>query len=1594
MRTSILLLLLTVGCQSPGTGGSSKPTAAPHVDTGSVPTPTDTDDTDDTDPVEVIEGRSSPTLWERDAVESPGSATFTELHPFPASDDDTEWVELHNPMVLDLDVSGWTLAGAVDWTFPEGTRIPAGGFLVVAADPSRLDVDALGTWEGRLANEGERIELVSRSGRVIDTLEYGTTPVWTVMADGSGFTLAKRDHDAASDHAENWTASTVPGGTPGASNDLDPLAPPVTLTLVAEDAEWQVQASGTAPAADWTAPDFDDSTWQTLQAPLYGGSAEEGTEGVLWATADNYYAVYAGAADGSALRLLGEDSDGSWTTVDDWTVELTDSEHLFLAAWELTGDSTSTQMVIAELELPDHSFGTDATGWEWVLGAPGDNPGALPAGTPPDLTTVASLVANADALGTWAAPAVERNRTDSPWGGTVGSGFTDVAHFIWADTFDAASITNTDDTFALFRSIDPAVPPRGADALDAVPTTVYLRTPFHFDADPTATTPTATTLWLDCTVDDGLAVFVNGTEVHRENLPSGTLTDTTLANSTADPARSFVVEVDASVLQNGDNLLSVEVHQATLATDEDFRFGCALTAEVSEAASVPPLRLNEVPGADELDWVELVNVSGLDRDLGDYVLATSTGVVSDPLSGTVAAGGVAEVPVDLELDVDDRLFLRRADGSQLLDGVAVTRSLQARLAPDGPWGSPTEASPGDENPFSLHEDIIINEVMYHRSPVSEPDQPFAERDEEWLELYNRGTEPVDLGGWVLVDAVSYRIPEDTILQPNAYLVVAKDAAALRADWPGIDVVGDWEGSLANAGDRIVLLDARGNPADEVRYYDGGRWPKAPDGGGSSLELRSPFADNASAEAWAASDESGRSSWTDVSIRGPADPSVVGPDGVWNELVLGLLDEGVVLVDDLRVVRDPDGEAVDLLEAGSYDDNTEGWRLLGTHRHSTVVPDPDDAGNPVLRLVATGPTGHMHNHAETTLTGPTGEGEVEVSFRARWMSGSNQLHSRLYFHRLPTTTLLPQPNHSGTPGAQNSTWEANLGPTWEDLSHTPAVPRPGVSVEVAVDLHDPDGIANVTLWSAVAGAAFAATPMTEATPGHFTAQLPGQAAGTLVHFYVEATDSAGSSAFAPADGPAARALFVVQDGAGSTTGLHDLRILLTPADTDLLHEETRLMSNDLVGATVVYNDREVFYDVGVRLKGSQRGRPTAARVGYGIRFQDNHPFRGSHTSVMIDRSEGVGYGQRELLLNLAMTRAGSVSGEHNDLIQLIAPKSAYTGPAELQLDRFSNLVLDAQFDNGSDGTRFEYELVYYPTSTDDGTPEGYKRPQPDRVVGSPITWLGDDPEHWRWIFLIKNNARRDDYTGMQALGALFDSSDADFQANADSVIDVNQWLRAFAMSSMAGVTDQYGGVGSQHNAQFYVRPEDGRVLFFPHDLDFYSSSTMGVIGNSDLARLLENPAWERIFYAHLVDLVRTAYTTDHLGPWCSQLQALIPTQSFDAHCAFMDARAAHVRSGDSNSITARFPEVPFAITTNDGADFTVSGATVTLEGTGWVDVSRIYANADPIESTVTWLDRQTWAVELPLDVGSNPIELVATDLWGTVLASDQITVTRE
>jgi hypothetical protein len=1532
--------------------------------------------------------------WSRGQLGVGGAVTFNEIMYHPTGAAPLEWIELYNPMSISVDLSGFRIDGAVDYAFPNGTRIAAGGFLVVGST-SDLPV-SIGPFTGRLPDDRGTIELWNNAGRLLDAVGYTDVEPWPVISGGSGASLAKRAPDTASGLAEAWTHSARAGGTPGAANFPAAKASTLFQTLVPLGARWRHWHSATAPDAGWASPDYDDSAWPDAPAAFFvADPSATPVAATAKVTADNYFAVYVGGADGNELKLVGRDAVGDWTSAETLSFQAGPDDHVYIAAWEAPGNHGGPQMLIGQVALPDGTLlSTDTSTFEWALG-PAD---AAPGGALTDPAPTPAQIQGVIAKATWATPQVAADRASPPWGGALSGAFAPATRFVWADTFADSSASNVNNTFVLFRSKATLIPRRGATAIDRGPTTTYFRT--RFQAKDSLDVVTS---WLDVLVDDGAVFHLNGVEVLRVRMPAGPVGPATLASSAvADASLSLSHFIDAKVLTPGENVLAVEVHQATI-DDDDLRFDASLRSWVTvdiEGNGTSGLAFNEVGGAssDEL-WLELANRGSTVIDVGGRVIASTNGAELVLPSIRLAPGGLmvlTQAELGFGARVGDKLFLYDADRAGVADGITVVAVPRARSASTAEWRYPDLATPGDPNILIEHDEIVINEIMYHAPPVAAPAGSFEKSSLEWIELYNRSTQPVDVGGFQLVDAVAYEIRAGTVMPPGGTLVVTNDVAAMAAAYPGLSaVVGDFSDRLADSGDHIVLRDACGNTADAVRYHDGGRWPGFADGGGSSLELRNPLADNAAAESWAASDEATATSWQTVTYEGVVAPSSVGPDGAWHELVVGLLDAGVVLLDDVSVVVDPATTATELVGGGTFEAGPAGFRLLGNHRHSEVIVDPTNPANHVLRLVATGPTEHMHNHLETTLTDAhqiTNGRAYRISLRARWEAGSNQLSTRLYFNRLARTTTLAVPAQYGSPGAPNRAAEAHLGPTYRDLHHAPVVPKPGEPVVVSILAADPDGVAGLTLWYAVDGGALASVPMTRLGGGGFSAMLAGQPASSVVQFYVAGDDMRGASSTFPAHGPASRALWKVDDGQAAKNGLHNVRIVMTPADTAWLFESRNLMSNDRVGATVVSDELEAYYDVGVRLKGSERGRPEVVRVGFALRFQPEHPFRGIHQSVMVDRSQGVGFGQRELFFLQAMNHAGSVTSQYDDLIQVLAPRPEHTGPAHLQLARFGSLFLDYQFDDGGDGGLFEYELIYYPRTTDDGTPTGSKIPQPDSVVGTPIRDLGDDEEAYRLPFMIKNNRWRDDYRDFIRFAKVFGQSGDAFDAQVGDVIDVDEWLRAFAFATLSGAVDNYGH-GDAHNAEFYFRPADGRVLYFPHDLDFLGSSRGPVVASGDLAKIIATPERARAYYGHLYDIISTSYNGTYMAFWSDQFDRLLPGQNFAGHLAYIVDRADWVMNTAPNALLATIPRVELRITTHGGADFTVATPTVVLDGQGWIDVHQVVlaGASDPL--VLTWTSQSAWQATLPLGCGVNAIGLNAFDRHGQAIGSDAIGVTR-
>ena len=91
--------------------------------------------------------------------------------------------------------------------------------------------------------------------------------------------------------------------------------------------------------------------------------------------------------------------------------------------------------------------------------------------------------------------------------------------------------------------------------------------------------------------DDGGVVYLNGREVFRSNMPTGSITYTTLASTSvgnADETAFFETEISRSDLQIGTNLFAVEIHQNSR-TSSDIAFDLWFEARLAAGVAPPQL---------------------------------------------------------------------------------------------------------------------------------------------------------------------------------------------------------------------------------------------------------------------------------------------------------------------------------------------------------------------------------------------------------------------------------------------------------------------------------------------------------------------------------------------------------------------------------------------------------------------------------------------------------------------------------------------------------------------------------------------------------------------------------------------------------------------------------------------------------------------------------------------------------------------------------------------------------------------------------------------------------------------------------------------
>jgi hypothetical protein len=220
-----------------------------------------------------------------------GSVVINEIYYKPA--DKTfpeEFIEICNRNPSPVNLSGWRFSQGIEYTFPKGTVLEAGGRLVLAENPATLQTvfsaASLGPYSGRLANDGEKLVLRDRQDEIVDEVEYGGEFPWPVEG-GNGGSIELIHPALDNNLGGSWRTSagvTSLGEAPWEQ----------VVFIDHNDRKWRYK-KGTSPpaggAAAWREAGYSENNeWKTGRTSIGYGDNDDQT--LLADMRNNYSTVY------------------------------------------------------------------------------------------------------------------------------------------------------------------------------------------------------------------------------------------------------------------------------------------------------------------------------------------------------------------------------------------------------------------------------------------------------------------------------------------------------------------------------------------------------------------------------------------------------------------------------------------------------------------------------------------------------------------------------------------------------------------------------------------------------------------------------------------------------------------------------------------------------------------------------------------------------------------------------------------------------------------------------------------------------------------------------------------------------------------------------------------------------------------------------------------------------------------------------------------------------------------------------------------------------------------------------------------------------
>ncbi len=328
--------------------------------------------------------------------------------------------------------------------------------------------------------------------------------------------------------------------------------------------------------------------------------------------------------------------------------------------------------------------------------------------------------------------------------------------------------------------------------------TIYLRNTFEV-----ASLTTFGNLILEVRLDDGVNVWINGKLAYQENVSSAEIPYNGLATANIEEWTfgRHDLGAPATWLVRGTNVIAVQLLNGSLSGSSDCFVDIRLSGEKTQNGGTEQPPVTQV----------------YQREAGRYEI--------EPLwesAELTTFNADAKIPASVVREGRTyRVRCRMKDTSGRWSH----------------WSAPVQFVAGEPIAAGILADLRVTELMYN--PAVLASDAFDSEEYEYIELKNTGDDTLDLGSVSLTNGVTFDFQGSAVtsLGPGKFVLVVRNKAAFTSRYGSAlssIIAGQYQGKLANNGEKVALVDFWNGTVAEFEYGDGRGWPLAADGGGHSL----------------------------------------------------------------------------------------------------------------------------------------------------------------------------------------------------------------------------------------------------------------------------------------------------------------------------------------------------------------------------------------------------------------------------------------------------------------------------------------------------------------------------------------------------------------------------------------------------------------------------------------------------------------------------------------------------------------------------------------------------------------------------------------